>query len=84
MYSKKYPIVIVLKPDSLVTEKAKDKDLVVTLDEEETDPENTETDETLSQSQESAYGRLYLNLFARCDRQKEEWYVYEIIFLVVQ
>lgn len=76
MFSKKYPITIVLRPNSIVNdkEKEKDKDSVAGIvDEDDTDLEGTETDDTISQSQESAYGKLYLNLFARCDREKEEW-----------
>lgn len=63
-----------LRQDSLITEKIKDKDgSNEMIDEEDTDPDNTETDDTVSQSYESVYGKMYLNLFARCDRQKEEW-----------
>ncbi|KAK6643075.1 hypothetical protein RUM43_004578 [Polyplax serrata] len=65
LFSKKYPIVIFLKSDSFIGERNT---------EEKEHHEGLENDDFQLKSSPSSEKKSRLFLFARCDRQKEEWY----------
>ncbi|EEB12662.1 hypothetical protein Phum_PHUM196670 [Pediculus humanus corporis] len=69
LYSKKYPIVIHLKSDSFIGERMKEKDGENKENTESIDSVDTGLNLTLSN-----HSKTSLYIFARCDRQKEEWY----------
>lgn len=64
LFSKKYPIVIFLKSDSFIGERNT---------EEKEHHEGLENDDFQLKSSPSSEKKSRLFLFARCDRQKEEW-----------
>ncbi|KAL0278543.1 UNVERIFIED_CONTAM: hypothetical protein PYX00_000340 [Menopon gallinae] len=69
-FNKKFPISIELRPRSLVKcVRFKDSN----LDEEPIPLEETYQGVNVTRSK-FVYGKDYLNLFARCNRQKEEWF----------
>lgn len=65
LFSKKYPIVIFLKPDSFICEK----------NNEEKENSGTPDSDNMKLPTVANGNKCSLYLFARCDRQKEEWYV---------